>query len=66
MREKQGFGTALDCMAAVRAFDDAEFIGGNEPRVELINLKRFATSGTLALHEFHCALTFENSEPKIP
>lgn len=53
MREKQGFGTTLNRMTTVRAFDDAEFIGGNKPRIELINLKRFATSGTLALHEFH-------------
>lgn len=52
-------------MAAMRAFDDAEFIRSNEARSELIDLKRFGAFGTLALHVSHSMLTFNYRKPKF-
>jgi hypothetical protein len=65
MRKEQGFRIIFDGMAAMRTFDDAEFIGSNAARSELIDLKRFAASGTLTLHVSHGMLTFKNRKPKI-
>jgi hypothetical protein len=65
MGKEQGFRIFFDGMAAMRTFDDAEFIGSNEACSELIDLKRFGTSGTLALHVSHSMLTFKYRKPKI-